>query len=262
MRFILTSGIALICSLLWLYDKPKRAEVFVQRVDSIVNAKEISILGLNNLSREQVEKFLLIERSTILWRLNPTEVERALKQNPFIEQAKLEPCSNWSYSCFRLEISEKKLRYLSEIDGVLWVLADNGDFVAPLSDARDLLKLSGFFAGQEPKILRGLSGKLSSDLLRARARFASDAINAVEKNVNSRAEQVEIKENGELIFKFSDYGFLAIFEGGNVGIAAIEKMALRLSSLLKELGHNVRGIERIDLAYDRIAVVKYKEFLD
>jgi hypothetical protein len=222
----------------------------------IWNQKEVRVDGLEMLSRAEVEKLLPLERSVPWWHLNGSEIQAKLSQNSWIDQAKLSSCpDSWSakWGCFLVSVQERKPTFVATFDNTSWVIDRDGSFLVPLSELR-ARKFQGTLVA-----VRGVSGNGNSpDLVRAQLSVAARLRETLEKSVSKQILGLEFLGQGDFAVAFQGVPFPVVFAAGQDAKVPLLEQGARCTALLNQLANRFSEIERIDLAFDRVGVVRFK----
>ncbi|MFO0417324.1 MAG: cell division protein FtsQ/DivIB [Pseudomonadota bacterium] len=261
MRILFTILIAAGVLALHALDNPagfKKAQEFVvSSAGALWNDKDIRIDGLKLLSRTEIERLLPLDRSVLWWRFNDTEIQAKLEQNPWVGESKVVACpdappSQWG--CFLVSISERVPTFLATVDETSWVIDREGSFIAPLSDLRERAYRGELIA------VSGLASRSASpDMVRAQLATAARLLDTLEREVRRPIERVEFLAQGDFSVIFKGLDFPTVFAAGSDAKVPLLEQGTRCAELLKRLGSRLSDVERIDLAFDRVGVVKFKE---
>ena len=163
------------------------------------------------------------------------------------------------WGCFVAEIEEREPAFIATVGRELWALGSDGAFLAPVGTADDdvgfrLLKA----AGERPKILRGLSaGTPSPNGVAARFQFVHEALAVIERETRRTVADLSLEQSGELLILFRDADFQVRFDGLGDDMERLMVEAQRLAALLAEIQAELPRVSEIDLAFERLAVVKF-----
>ncbi len=246
-----------------LFDRSVRA---VQKnVSDPLLKKELHFKGLDLITQAELEKLLPLEDSVVWWRANQTELVARLKSHPMVENVTVQSCKDGSalaFGCFEIAIKERAPAFIALVESKPWLVGEDGGFLGPLPESIDVRTLVNEL---EPRIgrlrvLKGVSTLNSSpDLTRARFEYAKRALDLIEQVTEYGVEWGELRASGELSVKFLRFPFEATFAFKDDSWDVLRDECKRLKSLLVEFGPKVSEIKGIDLAYDTLAVVKFRE---
>ena len=256
MKYLLFGLIALFGALLCFY--PTRADLAGQLQTLHAAAlhrlydKELRYEGLRLIAQGEIARSLPLERSLLWWHVRSREISRDLEQHALVAEAAVDACdANW-WSCFTIKVRERKPRALVELKDGLWVVDERGAFVEPVS--RKLME-------QEPDriglpLVKGVDVPLESpELARARTRYVTHAVDVVEAESGQRVEVVKMRQNGELELSLKGLRLTALFDADDEQLNRVSDEARRLRALIAQFKGRERMLEKVDLAYNTLAVV-------
>ena len=213
----------------------------------ILYGKDISYRGLSRLQSEDIEVRLPMDASVWWWNFNTAVIEAGLREHPLIQDAAIERCTQLSWRCFRVVIKERHPRYILEIGQYRWVIGEDGGFITTAPDSAALPNTT---------VIRGIGDLHSSpDLVRGRLDHLRRALQVLEGQVGAPAKSVDFAPNLEFTVLFDGVPFPVRLDLSNDG-QLIPRQARRLKKLLEEFSGRLEAIERVDLAYEKVAVVQ------
>ena len=269
MRLLYTSIIA--CSVLILHyiDNPARFQhgwmwTSTKTVELLEN-KEVRIEGLRVLSRTEIERALPFDKSVIWWHVNNTEIQGKIAENPWIAAARLDSCpgmwpSNWG--CFVVSVTERSPKFIATVDNERWVISDEGAFIMPADGP--LYGLTADTLGNLVAVDGIASRAHSPDLVRAQLALASRSIATIESSVARTADSLRFEGRGRLegrgdfAVTFKGVPFPIVFTTATDSLVSLEEQAQRCAGLLTKLKDRFAEIERVDLAFTRVGIVKFR----
>ena len=261
MRTVVTILTTIGVGALLALDNPKGfSDLVKSSEDRIVrawNQKEVRIDGLEVLNRSEVEKLLPLERSVPWWHLNGTEIQSKLSQNAWIDQAKLTSCpDSWTdkWGCFLVSIQERKPTFVATFDNTSWVIDREGSFLVPLNELKARKFLGSLVA------VRGVSadGK-SPDLVRAQLSVAAKLRETLEQRISKQIVGLEFLGHGDFAVAFQGVPFPVVFAAGQDAKVSLDEQGDRCAALLNQLAPRLSEVESVDLAFDRVGVVRFKK---
>lgn len=244
-----------------------------ENLQHLAFTKEIKIRGLKHVSEQDVRESLPLEKSIFWWWLNPGRVVSDLLANNYVADVKIQPCSGWllsDWGCFSLRVIERKPTYLAVIDDQGWLVGEEGAFMFPVehlsiespsdTTTANVLNYDISQYRQEYgdlKVISGISRKNSSpELVSARFDYTVKAIKNIERVSGLKIDAARLLPNGELLTQISEPSIRARFNFAKDDWDVLKEESERLATLLKEYKGNEKEIAEIDLAYQRLAVVK------
>lgn len=212
--------------------------------------KVISVSGLKTLQEYEVMEVLPADRSVGWWNRNLDAVGSELRKDPRVKAVTVSRCHGQAVSlyCFEVHVDEREPRFLADFAGKRWVVGDDGGFIAPVGmvDAPSTLP-----------IVAGLRGDVQ--LVQALASRISLAMDDINKIVGHRVSALTVDQNGELRASFDDLPFGVVFSFSGHDESTVADQARRLVALLQAKKDQLATIKEVDLAFDKLAVVKYLE---
>lgn len=261
MRLLFTALVTSTVLLLHGLDNPDLVRRGVTGIEtwghSVLQDKDIRIEGLRALSRTEVERVLPLDRSVFWWMANTPVVQARVADNPWIGDVSVERCGDGWFSewgCFVVSVTERHPKYAAMVDNEAWIIADDGTFLIPVGgtgnvtvDLDRLVHITGL-----------ASRSASPDIVRAQLALAKNSIDALERTVSHPVRTLEFGQKGDLIIGFADLPFPIIFTSSPDSGISLEEQAVRCSRLLAELSGRFEDVEKIDLAFERVGIVKFK----
>ena len=245
----------------WIYA-PAQARTVVDRgADALYRFwydKELLIAGDSNLADKSIRDLLPTELSTLWWLMNTDIVEGDLRKSPWIRKADVHPCASKFLSlwgCFVVTIEERKPSFLVTEGDVTWLVGEDGGFISPLTP-----RVKDLFRGRTLRNLKGFyDDNPSADLFQARFHYASEAVGIIEKRMHRKVASVQLLPGGEIEVEFEDNPFRVVFSGGVDSAEPLHFELDRLDVLLSQIEGKEGTVEKIDLAFNKLAVVKFRE---
>lgn len=225
--------------------------------------KELRISGNTALSRAALESMLPLSRSTLWWLSNQRAVQASLLTTSDIRTAEISRCQDKMWGCFQIYITENVPTYIALTKAHAWLLSGDGHFLTPLEHVTDEVKLVTYtseFHARSGKRLVQLEGivseDLSPDIASSRMKYVTDALPVIESEVGKTVQRVEVLSSGEMKVKFFELPLVTTFgfSGGDLSELGLE--ARRLAMLLNRLKDSQREVGSVDLAFQKMAVVK------
>lgn len=220
------------------------------RAQEVWSGKELSFSGLSRLNSEDLEVLLPMDKSVLWWNLNSSAIEAAARRHPMVEYAELRRCDELSLACFRIAVSERIPRYIVELGGQRWLVGVDGGFMTTLAASEGLPNLV---------TIRGLGDSSASpDLVRGRFDQLRTALAVIEREAGAAVQAVDFRANLEFLAELEGLPFSVLFDMSEDG-GRIPLQAERLAKLLRQFDGRLDAIKRVDLAYDKQAVVQLQE---
>lgn len=264
MRVLFTSLIASSVVLIHILDNPGRVshglEVAKQRAVLFLNTKEVRIEGLRLVPRDEVERVLPLTRSVGWWMMNETSIKARIAENPWIKGVEMSACQGAimpKFGCFQLTIEERKPRFLALVDDERWIIGEDGALIMPSKGTAPGLSDEAF---GKLTPLYGLASRVTApERFQAQLEVARTSIRVLEGAVGLPVESLTFEGRGDLTVDFVSLPFPVIFGAASGDPApVIEDQGQRLKALLAQLKDRLGDIQRIDLAFSKVGVVKFR----
>lgn len=260
MRILYTLAFA--CTVLFLqyFDNPEGFRSVVNQgagtIQSLWNDKNVRIEGLEVLSEREIEPLLPLSKSVLWWHLNEPDIQAELMQIPWVKSVSVNSChdSIWSrWGCFLLSVKEREPVFSAVVDETEWVVDAEGAFIVPSSDLvhrRYDLKLVS---------IAGLASReYSPDMVRSQVYSANKYMGILQQSVGKAVVSLSFLDHADISVGFQGVPFPIIFGLDSAGTTSLAEQGKRCAALLKRLGHQFHEIEKIDLAFDRVGVVAFR----
>jgi hypothetical protein len=252
---LLLSAIFFVESLFAPTGRFNAATQISQLAHSVLYHQTFNIVPTPNVTAEEIRSRLPKGWSLLRWYKDTAEIKLRIERDPLIARAKVARCAWYSVNCFAVSAEERKPSFLVTYDGVAWIVADDGTFISPLGQNRmknlsvnNLLKM------------RGVTQKVNSpDLARGRLSYLANAARVIESELGTKLASVELSPTGELKAQPANATFYANFNFSGKDLSRLGKEALRLRAVVDKLGPKMRLVREIDLAYQKMAVVRLVE---
>ncbi len=221
--------------------------------------KQVRLEGLKWLSRTEIERVLPLERSVLWWMFNAPVIQAKVAESPWIGEAAVERCgesllSEWG--CFVVSVQERAPRFLAVVDDEAWVISDDGSFLLPASSA---MKESSEDRYRGLVTIEGLASRHQSpDLVRSQVALASTTIETLEKTVKLKVKGVDFVGRGDVSVLFERLSFPIIFSASRDASISLQEQGERCAKLLAQLNGRLAEVDKIDLAFSQVGVVKFK----
>lgn len=232
-------------------------------LSNVATEKELQITGINLIGRTEVLSLLPMRKSSAWWKLNQRQIENELLKHPLVQSAGISSCSDLSLSCFNLEIVERSPFFLLAMDQEYWLLGEDGGFIAPVPQERFRRGLPKLPNGRQAILLLGMQQyEASPEAIKSRIGYLRKSLSIIEEILLKPIELVELKDSGEIVVKYTDLNLKATFSKLDMGSDEYSKLrdeAYRLKALLDSYGAGASRIESVDLAFNKVAVIRQAE---
>lgn len=260
MRLLVTLLIAAGVITLHVLDNPSRAAAWwreaTHKGQEAMDVKEVRVEGLRILSRTEIERVLPQDESAVWWQLHATDVQANIEKNPWVADASVGPCPGGmmkGWGCYVVSVKEKVPTFVASIDNVEWIIDDEGSFITTRADA--------VARGVSVPLIgvRGLASRSHSpDSVRGQLTSAAHLVPELQRSVGRRPQTLEFLSHGDFSVRFESLPFPVIFASGRDAKVSLMEQGTRLAELLKKVHDRVSEIDQIDLAFDRVGVIKFR----
>lgn len=224
-------------------------------------SKRVAIKGMDD-NDESIRRALPEDRSVAWWLLNRSTIGAQLSMLPQVESAAVTSCAGeWSARCFEVHIQERKPTIVALVEDHAWLVGRDGGFVKPLPNVRSFSDVEEFVESANSGLIgvdgvSGLGGGL--ELIRGRLRYVTEVIETIEAELGLKVRLVTLEKNGEarVIFEGRPYPVLFGFSGSDRSSIVLE--ASRYKQLLSRLNQRDDVIKEVDLAFQKVAVIRLK----
>lgn len=219
--------------------------------------KDLRLSGLTIIGAEELHALLPADRSVAWWHLHRRDVETALEKHPLVANASVARCGALQWGCFTVAVEERRPEFVTRLGDKAWLVGADGVFMgrAPLAAVDPAAPQA---EGYAPVVLQGVDfGGSSPDLVRARLAAVRSAIRVLEEGTGQKVRAASFVGANDLEVRFDGLPFSATFELPDKGDDRLRDEAARFKRLYGELGEKHRLVKSIDLAFDRVAVVKF-----
>ncbi len=259
--FLIMLVIGMLGCFYWIFDPVRSEHAVHSAAEALYDAwyeKELLIAGDSSLSDKTIRDLLPSELSTLWWLMNTDIIEGELRKSPWILRARIHPCAAGIFSlwgCFVVSIEERKPSFLLTEGDITWLVGEDGGFISPLTP-----RLRELFKDRTLRTLKGFyDDSPSAELFQARFKYAAHAMEIIEKRLKKKISSVQLMPQGELEVSFDDSPFAVVFSGGLETAEPLHFELDRLQVLLDQFGGKEDTILKIDLAFNKLAVVRFKD---
>ncbi len=258
--------------------------------------KEIWISGTKLVDRHEIEALLPQKESVLSWMLHREQLSALLRGHPLVRDARVEGCDEQWWGCFRIQVTERDAFFIAVIGRRGWVIGEDGGVMTPLPGtwpsknelgvsaalARPVVakgqksalsssetstsavnsKNSSHLAGKDLTVVEGLGDEHESpDTLRIRFSQAVRVIQLLDSALNRGVSELRFEPGREILARFADTSWSARFDigGDEQWEDRLGDQAARLVALIEKYPERLIDATQVDLAFERIAVVRYPE---
>ncbi|WKZ56551.1 MAG: FtsQ-type POTRA domain-containing protein [Bdellovibrionota bacterium] len=218
--------------------------------------QEIQYTGLQSLTVRDIAKYLPQDRMYPYWIASRGEIARELSSDPWVRSAAVKRCPDRWWGCVSISVKEEQPAYVAIIGGVAWLASSEGVFLGQVAESSLQTHFSDINHARIPIEVRyTLATQPSADAVRGSLQMVRDAVAVIEAQLQLRIRAVEVHPGGDFAVRFWGYPFEAVFDELGRSSARLTEEAKRLGAIVAAAGEGVSSIERIDLAFDRVAVI-------
>lgn len=274
MKFVASISCALMTIGMIYLDNPEPLNRFmnqrVEQLDHLLYDKEIRFEGLSLVREEELRKLLPESSSVTWWLFNPREIETALLRHSLVQRATVRTCETFAvadWGCFSVAVEERHPAFAALIEDEVWILGQDGGLLFPvprrLFENEPLVKVLSRYLARDVSATTHLkmlhvAGK-SPDLIHARLSYTRKAVEIIERHSGLEVAMARCNRQGEIRVRFDNYPFEVLFDYAEDAPKTLTLEAERLAALVREFGQRSQTIELIDLAYNKLAVVRFQE---
>ena len=234
-------------------------------IDSIFYAKEVRIKGQQRLNEYEIREKLPVRLSNAYWHYFSGDVVQKLHEHPLVDSASVKGCpeaSFFSWSCFEVTVHERTPKFIGILGHEAWLLGEDGSYILNLTakgtSTKDLKKVSGDI--RQTVVIKGLLDKnYSVEVLQAWIERLSKVVEIVEDKARLNISTISLVDAGELQILFREQNFNARFDFQGGDLSRVYEQADRLSKVIADNRSQLTQVAEIDLAFKKIAVVKFIE---
>lgn len=221
--------------------------------------KEVRIEGASRLSPDEVRKHLPLQRSNLWWLLNEDQIEKTALKISLVQSSEVSGCEDKNWGCFKVKINERRPRYIALIGQDPWLLGEDGGFIEPIKPGGSPL-LKRITPDLKSAItIKGLLEKeFSPDILQSKINLISEIVRIIEDETKLKVREIDYGKDSDATLKFAHYAFKVKVSLESANLARVRDQAQRLRMILGEIRGRSNSIDEIDLAFEKVAVVKNK----
>lgn len=270
-------------------DQPERARAFQRYVSSALARswydKEIWISGTMRVDRRELERLLPQEESVLSWNLHLQQLGALLRAHPLVQDATVERCSDAWWGCFSIRVLEREPFLVAVVGKRGWVIGADGGVMTPLpgtwgveksteksvdstrgaagNPPGDVLQLDpppAHLAGRDLPVVEGLGDEHESpDALRVRFAQAIRVVRVLGDALQREVTRIRFEPGREMRVQFAATPWRVVFDisGDERWEERLQEQSARLVALIEQHPEQLENAEQVDLAFERIAVVRY-----
>jgi hypothetical protein len=239
----------------------------------VLYQKRINFEGLNLVKAPELMKLIPAERSVVWWLVNRDRVTQELVRHSLVRTATLRSCTRFAildWGCFTFAVEERVPSFAALIDEEVWILGQDGGLLFPVERSEfEASPLNTILArhlkrpvGSEKRLKMLQIAGNSPDLIHARLDYTRSALEIIEEHSKLEVSLARCAHDGEIRARFEGYPFEAVFDYTPGTPKTLITESQRLGVLVKQFGARAQTIRLIDLAYNKLAVVRFSEIVD
>lgn len=225
------------------------------KLSNFLFQSQVRVEGNRKVSNSEI--LSLIPEQLIIWdwRFNNKEILRDIKKISLVKSAEIEPCSFFSLNCYVIKILEHTPQFLMEDKGASWFISNDLTYLFSMPKHLD--------ARKESKRLKlpfiKLSPNLTDNQTKQATKYAYDIINVLKSELQYKVSEIDFLPNGEFKVFFFDHDFWVSFSELDGSFEKLKTEIARLNEVINNSSGKLHVLQGIDLAFEKMAVVKFKE---
>ena len=252
---------------MYVADSPTRSAQLNASAAALSNQllyqRSLQIVGANEALAARVRALLPEQNSNLWWLGHLRTIERLITADEHIASATVALCRDgWlpRIGCFSIEVKPRRTEFLVIAASDVRLVAADGVVLESVA-AKDVeaeinrLVVAGTKA---PRVVRGIySDQPSSDVASARFARISAAVTQLEKQLTRRIEALTFLNSSELEVRIEALRFPVRFNLDP--LTTLSDQADRFLRLEREIAGKTENIELVDMAFDKLGVVRYAQ---
>ncbi len=227
--------------------------IYAEILDSF-RIKELRFKVTGGISEDYPRSLLTKNRNALYWLLFSGKVEEVYAKDLLFESVQIERCDFFNLFCYEVEVVGREPSLIQFIGKRSWLVDAHGVVIRPIT-----LPQAEAMNFNLPRVILLPDGiTLSPQILSARRNFALRLFELLSK-VHLQAEELFFDQKGELILKLKSYAFEVVLEFKPGKYKRLQRQLDRLKFIIDDLGQAHQAVAKIDLAFERQAVITPKE---
>lgn len=241
LKIILVPAFWLIFILTLRFNFPEGYSSIVQTF----NVSELRWKVVGGLSQSYAEKLLTSNRNIFFWSFFKSKIVAPYLQDSIFKSVQLERCSFFNFYCYEIFIQARTPAFLEKGAAGVWLVDSEGVVLRKVQnlDSWDLPLVDLREPGLSPQVLN------------SRQRSAFFVIQEFKKVAGVTLRELSFTASGEVALVFAEYPFVLLLEPSFSEPDKLRTQLDRFRYILKDLGVALNAVARIDLAFDRQAVI-------
>ncbi|HMO02013.1 MAG TPA: FtsQ-type POTRA domain-containing protein [Oligoflexia bacterium] len=218
-------------------------------IESQLFERRLQFSGLQRLTEKELIASLPHDHSNLWWFMNRRHVIKELRKNNWIASASLSTCSRpFEPVCFMIEIKEREPRYVALSEKGSWALDSQGEIIGPLKENQinqtELTVIEGAFKGSPGLFEKNLS-------------VALKLLSVLREQGLPEPSRVLVGDEDQYQLAFPGNSYIVNFSGAQPSYQNFSKQGERLKIILSQVQSDLAKIREIDLAFDKLGIVKF-----
>jgi hypothetical protein len=229
-------------------------------VQSLFSVDRITVEGLSPSAELSLRSALPSDRSALWWLWNRAKIKASVLQHPEVSRAIVARDDSCWFRCYKIVALENKARFVTLLAERPWILGEEGEFLKPLSPGLTRGEVEQVLARSRSSLVLvdGLIDESHSpDFTKARLQYLNKFIPTVESESRLKVKSVALNAQGDIEIKFRSLPMVAVFDYAGIDVAKAGHKARRLGIVLQELQDRILEISKVDLSFDKEAVVTF-----
>jgi hypothetical protein len=216
--------------------------------------KEIRFKVSGGLNADYPRSLLTENRNALYWLFFSKKIQQAYAKDLLFESVSLERCEFFNFFCYQVEVFGREPSLIQFVGKRSWLVDSHGTVIRPITLAQ--AEAMNFNLPRVVLLPNGVS--LSPQVVAARRNFALRLLSFLEK-LGLRGEELFFDQKGELVLKLKNYSFEVVLEFKPGKYKRLHRQLDRLKFIINDLGEAHGAVKKIDLAFERQAVITPKE---
>ena len=224
------------------------------------NNISVSLALIGNRFTSNSDIFSKFEKRTdvFYWYLNNSKIKENIKKLAFVKDVTIFPNSLKEFYKFNIAIIEETPLFLIKLkDNKVQVISDEGKMLSYITNDEAFISNRDFF-NSLPVITGVDEGLDSAQTLNSRLIYISNFIKKVNTKIPYTINFIYFMPSGEVQIKFSEINPLVVLDLSKTD-EWVDTELDRFNVLNKNLGPKINSMEKIDLAFSKVGVLKLKK---
>ncbi|MGI6680407.1 MAG: cell division protein FtsQ/DivIB [Bdellovibrionota bacterium] len=228
----------------------------------------VKLDGNKFTSTNKIFKQFKIKTDVFYWYLNKSKIETKIEKLPFVKEVSIYPDSLKQFYRLNIVIKEEEPFYLVKLksggtqiiskDGKMLTYINNGNINNDnINNNKVFLDNREFFYSLP--VIVGLDDKFdSSQTLNSRYIYMANFLKKISKSTFYTVRSIVFSTSGEINISFFELKPQVVLDLSK-NDAWVDVQLERLNALIKELGSNINNVEKLDLGYSKVGVIKFNQ---